>query len=198
LCELLWPQNDADDRAHRLHLAASGARAAIRPACGGINPIVFSDGAYSWHPTISIERDTDAFERCFADGSPEALARAKALYVGEFLAGASADWILPLRVRYEHLYVTTIERLARDAYHRQDFAGAASYALDLVAVDRAHERATQLAMVCLAKSGRRGVAVREYQRLCDYLRAWLDVAPTAETTRLHAQIIDGSVDDLHL
>ncbi|GAC1414965.1 MAG: hypothetical protein NVSMB64_25230 [Candidatus Velthaea sp.] len=193
LCEVLWPGH-LDQSAHRLHLAASRARSAIRDDCGSINPIVYADGTYAWNSAIRVVRDADYFEQCWAQRSADAFARATALYDGPYMAGESADWIQPLRVRYEHLFVTMLERLAVDAYQTGDFADATSFALRLIAVDRAHERATQLAMACLAKSGRRAQAVREYESLKRYLHAWIGVAPTSETEIVLANIIAGNLD----
>jgi DNA-binding SARP family transcriptional activator len=194
LADVLWPDLDADQSAHRLHLAASGARGTLRAVIPAVNPILFSDGSYSWNPALTIERDTDQLERSFEDGSEAALMSGVRAYTGDFLTGETADWVMPMRLRYEHMFVTMLESLARRALDAQDYARATGFALDLIAVDRAHELATQLAMICFAKSGRRARALAEYDCLERYLRKWLGVPPTTETQRLRAKIRGGDTD----
>jgi DNA-binding SARP family transcriptional activator len=62
-----------------------------------------------------------------------------------------------------------------------------------VAVDPAHEGAVRLAMLCLARSGRRGAALTEYENLKRYLRRWLGVAPMPETTQLRNSLHRGNL-----
>jgi DNA-binding SARP family transcriptional activator len=193
LSEALWPDEETPQSAHRLHLAVSGARAALRAEVPNVNPILFVDGSYAWSPLIEIKSDTDRLERCFNDGSPAALAEGVGMYGGQFLAGDDADWVLPLRVRYEHMYVTMLEGLASEALRSGDYARATNFALELIAVDRANERATQLAMLSSARAGHRAVALAEFDSLERYLRKWLGVEPTAETRRLRLRILDGDV-----
>jgi DNA-binding SARP family transcriptional activator len=210
LCDVLWPDGDTERCAHRLHLAASGARAAVRQECGALNPIVFADGTYSWNPAVHVERDTDRFERCFQDGSCGAYERGVASYLGEFLAGAMADWVVPLRVRYENMYVTmlvsaagsilkaTFETIGVAFDMNCGIPRATDYALKVVAADRAHERATQIAMVCLAKSGRRNLAIKEYYNLKRYLQKWLGVKPMGDTEEIRRMILDGRTESLQI
>lgn len=193
LIEALWPDCELEQCAHRLHLAVSGARLALRDKDHRLNPIVHRDDSYAWHPSIRVVADTDRFVACYNDGTPEAMAEGVEIYAGPFLAGESGDWLLPLRTRYEHMYVTMLERLALTAAQRSDYAGGTGYALRAVAVDPAHEGAVRIAMLCLAKSGRRAAALAEYENLNRYLQRWLSVGPMAETTALHDSIRSGDL-----
>lgn len=193
LFDSLWPDLDAAECAHRLHLAASGARSALRTMLRNVNPIVCVDGAYTWHPSVEISSDIERFAQCYRDGSLEALERGVRIYAGEFLAGENADWILALRIRYEHMFVAMLERLTSAALDSGNDALATDYALDLVEVDRAHEGATRMLMLCLAKSGRRTSALAEYDKLVRFLDRRLSVKPLAETERLRDRIIAGDV-----
>lgn len=191
LIEALWPELDADACAHRLHLAVSGARAALRGAVACPSAILFRDDSYAWHPSVCIVADTDRFSACYAEGTVEAMREGIALYAGQFLAGDAGDWLVPFRTRYEHMYVTMLERLAVAAAKESDFAQGADLALAAVAADPAHEGATRLVMFCLAKSGRRSVALAGYDHLERYLHRWLSIAPTPETKSLRDQILAG-------
>ena len=193
LVEALWPDDDRDCCAHRLHLAVSGARHALRDAFLRLNPILYRDDSYVWHPGIRVLADTDRFVACYNSGGIDAMLQGVEIYQGPFLAGETDEWLLPLRTRYEHMYVTMLERLALNAAKRNEYALGTDYALKAVAVDPAHEGAARLAMLCLAKSGRRAAALGEYENLKRYLRRWLGVGPLSETKQLRDQIHGGSL-----
>lgn len=193
LSEVFWPELDAEQTAHRLHLAVSGARAAVRAEMPSINPIVFLNDSYAWSPTIDVQSDTERLERCFNDGSPSALSEGVRIYAGQFLAGDRADWVMPLRIRYEQMYVTMLEELARAALRASDYGRATNFALRLIEIDCANETATQLAMLSSAKAGHRSAALAEFGNLERYLRKWLGVEPTARTRHLRDQILQGEV-----
>jgi DNA-binding SARP family transcriptional activator len=192
LSEAFWPDLDAEQTTHRLHLAVSGARAALRTALPNMNPIVFHNDSYAWNPLVDIKSDTDRLERCFNDGSVPALSEGVRIYSGQFLAGDQADWMLPLRIRYEQMYVTMLETLAQAALQASDYGRATDFALKLIEIDRANERATQLAMLSSAQAGHRSAALAEFANLERYLRKWLGVEPTAATIQLREQILKGT------
>lgn len=191
LADALWPELDAAQSAHRLHIAVSGARSALRSIAPNLNPIVYSHSTYGWSSEMRVLRDIDILERCFEEGTQNAYLNGIRAYAGAFLSGDNADWVIPLRVRFEHMYATMLESLATNALEGHDYARATYFALELVAVDRANEHATQLAMRSFARTGRRGQALAEYDDLERYLRKWLNVVPTPETTTLRTSIANG-------
>lgn len=195
LIEALWPDLESEDCAHRLHLAVSGARLALRPTAPALNPILYRDDSYAWHPAIQVIADTDRFIACYNSGKIEAMAEGVEIYTGPFLAGEPGDWLLPLRTRYEHMYVTMLQRLAVNAAQNGDYPRGADFALKAVAVDPAHEGASRLAMICLAKGGRRAAALAEYENLKRYLQRWLGVGPMPETMLLCVQIRRGDLPE---
>lgn len=194
LAEAFWPDAQMESVSHRLHLAASGARAALRGSIEAVDPIRCVSGAYGWHPSINVRSDALRFDECYGNGSLAAAEEAVNLYVGEFLAGETGDWILPTRLRYASAYVALLERLADDAMKRGDRETALRHALQLVETDRGHEGAARLAMRCLARLGRRTLAIAQYEQLRRYLKAQLGVKPTAETRKLRDRILKGTPD----
>jgi DNA-binding SARP family transcriptional activator len=193
LFDSLWPDLDAAECAHRLHLAVSGARSALRSILSGVNPIVCVNGAYGWRPGLDIGSDVEQLAVCYRDGSIEAMERGVRGYSGEFLAGETAEWILPLRIRYEHMYVAMLERLALAASEAGDIAAATEYAFELAEADPAHEGAARMLMRCFAKSGRRTSALAQYDKLLRFLDQRLSVKPLAETEQLRDRIIAGDL-----
>lgn len=194
LRDAFWPESIDDSITHRLHLAVSDARCALRPLSYDLNPILCTEAGYRWHPRVDIWTDTAHLRECYDVGSVEMMTEAVELYKGAFLVGDNAEWITPLRTTYENLYMTMLERLAHEAIGRGDYARAADFALRLITVDRAHEEATRLVMRCFAGTGRRGLALSEYETLRTYLETYLGVRPTYETSALRQRIADGTSD----
>jgi DNA-binding SARP family transcriptional activator len=181
------------DSSHRLHIAASGARAYLRRALGGLDAIACVPGGYTWSPEITLVTDVDAFFEAAAGGR-EHLERARSLYLGDLLSGEEGDWIEPLRVRCAAVHTAVLECLAETAIAQGEFAGALSLGLELVAFDRGHEGASRLVMRCFAALGRRGRALAEFEALRAHLRKHLGLEPTAETRQLIAAILGHAGD----
>ena len=194
LADAFWPNIDTDTVGHRLHLAVSGARAALRQASGAFNPIRCANGAYGWHPSIIVRSDAMRFDECYNNCSPEAALEGVNLYAGEFLAGEEKDWIIPIRLRYASAYVAMLEYLAAEATRRGDHQTALRHALQLVETDRSHEGAARLSMCCLGRLGCRALALAQYEQLRSYLKMHLGVKPTEETEQLRSRILKGEPD----
>jgi DNA-binding SARP family transcriptional activator len=191
LVEAFWPNSDGPSVAHRLHIAVSGARAALRVVGPCAEPISSSAGRYLWHTVLDVQSDLKRFFELASEKTIAAMRAGVALYSGEFLAGEEADWIYPLRVRCASAFATMLEALADDASRRNDHAAALDYALRLAEVDRAHEGATRIAMQAFAALGRRGAALAEYDLLAKYLDRHLGINPSAKTQDVRSAIVAG-------
>lgn len=190
LAEAFWPDADGDTIAHRLHLAVSGARAALREVLPEVDAIqTIALGSYGWHPALRIRSDYEILFECYQDASADAMRRGVDLYRGEFLAGESADWMHAMRVRCGAIYITMLERLTHHAIAEGDFAEGLNLGLQVLATDRAHEGVTRLVMRCFAETGRRSSALDEYETLRRYLRQHLEVNPSRATQELRAEIL---------
>jgi len=66
----------------------------------------------------------------------------------------------------------------------EDYAAAAEVYGRVIATDELSEEAHRRRMVCLARSGDRTEALRQYDRLRGVLRKELDAEPESETTAL--------------
>jgi DNA-binding SARP family transcriptional activator len=188
LIDRFWPGYNGEDAAHRLHIAASGARAYLRRALSGIDAITCVRGGYAWNGRLTVNTDVEAFLEAAA-GGPERARAARSLYSGELLSGEDGDWIEPLRVRCAAVYAAVLERLTEEAMGRGEFGEALSIGLELVAFDRGHEGASRLVMRCFAALGRRGRALAEFEALRAHLRKHLGLEPTAETRALIRAIL---------
>ncbi len=188
LAAAFWPGLEPEDVAHRLHLAASGARAYLRGRLDACDALISVPGGYAWSPNTTIGSDIERFLAYCKNRASQSLESAVALYGGEFLAGESADWLQPMRVQCASAYACALETLAHQAEASGDFPAALSAAFKLHDAERGHEGATRLIMRCFAALGQRERAECQYQSLREYLRARLGVEPTHETTALAQEI----------
>jgi DNA-binding SARP family transcriptional activator len=191
LASIFWPDLEADVAAHRLHLAVTGARLALRQAFPDVEGIRYFGGAYSWNAFLRVESDAQTLLEASKSESIDQLRTAAALYNGEYLAGERAEWMYPLRVRYANAYAVILERLAENAMGCGNHVEAVEYALRLAEVDRAHEGATRLVMRSFVAMGRRGAALDAYDALAAYLHHHLALKPSAETIELREAIVEG-------
>ncbi|MGP6159685.1 MAG: AfsR/SARP family transcriptional regulator [Vulcanimicrobiaceae bacterium] len=183
-----WPDFELDEVRHRIHLAASGARVFLRRVLNGLDALVCSNGGYSWNPAVSVESDIERFIDCSRHGTLEGYRNAVELYEGEFLAGESADWLQPMRVRLATARALALEALAEHALAAGDHARAISLGLELVEAEPGHETGTRLVMRCFAQLGQRTRALEQYARLERYLAEQIGVEPTEETWALAQQV----------
>ena len=187
LLDAFWPASRGDRLAHRLHLAASGARATLRGILGGFDVIVCVGGGYGWRQDVVIESDLQRFFECAKARDVESAREGIKLYTGDLLAGERADWISALRARCASIYILMLGCLALDSFSSGDYQTALGYALQIAEFDRSHEPAARLIMRCYAALGQRGAARAEYDSVAKFLATELGVEPSPETQyTLHA------------
>jgi DNA-binding SARP family transcriptional activator len=189
LASAFWPRFEIDDVRHRIHLAASGARIFLRHVLGGVDALKCLGGGYTWDPAIRIESDVEQFIARSRHGTLDAFREAIELYGGEFLAGETADWLQPMRVRLATARASALEALAESAFASRDYARALSFGLELVDAERGHESGTRLVMRCFASLGQRTRVLEQYMALKNYLAEQIGVEPTDETAHLAHQLI---------
>jgi DNA-binding SARP family transcriptional activator len=189
LADAFWPELDGASFRHRLHIAVTGARAALRDALPDVDGLRCLSGSYGWHPAIQVDSDLNQFLNAYRSSERSSMESAIGLYNGEYLTGENAEWIYPLRVRCANAYVVMLERLAEMAAAEGDHGRALEYALRLIEADRAHEGATRLMMTSLAATGRRCAALAEYDALAKYLDKRLGMKPSEQTTAVRDRVI---------
>jgi LuxR family transcriptional regulator, maltose regulon positive regulatory protein len=193
LAAAFWPELDADTVAHRIHLAASGARLYLRRHLNAPDAMVSVVGGYAWSLRTTIRSDIEDFFTLCRRGLRESLEAAVAIYEGEFLSGETAEWIQPMRIRCASIYACALELLARHAESDGDFPAALNAGLRLYDAERGHEGATRLIMRCFAALGQRDRAESQFTSLREYLHGRLGVEPSEETAMLAREIRLGAI-----
>jgi DNA-binding SARP family transcriptional activator/tetratricopeptide (TPR) repeat protein len=168
----------------------------VRKALGGTEGAVLrQEGEALALIPAAVEVDVATFERAVREGTPEALARAAALYRGDLLAGSAVDeapfeeWLIGERERLRELALEGLAKLL--AHQRRGGATEAAIgtALRLLTLDPLQEVVHRTLMRLYAGLGRRGTALRQYQQCVSVLGRELGVEPEAETKQLYQEIL---------
>jgi len=193
LAAAFWPALDFEAVAHRIHLAASGARVFLRQLCDGAEALQCVGSGYIWSPEVTVVSDVGRFMEYSRLGTIESLRAAINLYAGDFLAGENADWLQPMRVRIASARASALEAIIEDLVAREQYAAALSFGLDLMEGEPVHENGTRLVMRCFAALGQRTRVLEQYNHLKAYLAEQIGVEPTSETTQLAFKLVGNLV-----
>jgi DNA-binding SARP family transcriptional activator len=148
----------------------------------GTDPFVLSGTLYSLKP-VSI--DAVEFEvRCRSRLWEEAVA----LYRGPFLEGHAEEWVELHRTRLQRLYLEALEALSGQCEKERRWEDAVRYYERMLASDACWEAAHVGLIRCLAATGQREAAVRQYQECTRLLKKHLDLPPGEELEALYLRI----------
>jgi DNA-binding SARP family transcriptional activator len=190
LATLLW----ADSGAPQARASLRQTLSTIGSALAGTTPLVTADHAIALDAT-AIDVDVAAFERAVAEGAPESLERAVALYRGDLLEGLGAtpapfeEWLLTERERLRELALEALAKLLAEYRERGRGDEAVRTALRLLSLDPLQEPGHRTLMRLYAAQGRRGSALRQYQICVEMLQRELGVEPESETKALYQEIV---------
>ncbi|MFQ5936013.1 MAG: BTAD domain-containing putative transcriptional regulator [Acidiferrobacterales bacterium] len=145
--------------------------------------------------TTSIEVDVLAFERCVADGTPEALQKAGEIYAGDFLEGFSLqeesfeEWLMTERRRLQALAIRALSKLLAQHEEAGAYERGVQVAEKLLALDPLQEAVHRALMRLLARQGQRALALKQYETCRGALQRELGVAPESTTEALYKEIL---------
>jgi DNA-binding SARP family transcriptional activator len=196
ILDALWPGADVAAASNQLRKALHHTR-----RIAGADAVVRHGELLALD--AGVEVDVDVFEAAVAvarrSRDPADLAAAVAAYGGELLPeDRYEDWVGPRRQQLALDHVGVLTELAASLEARGDLDGSADALHRVLAVDPAAEAAHVALMRLHALAGRRGDALRQYERLQAVLRRDLDVEPDVATQRLHEEIRSGRPLDADL
>ena len=184
LAALLW----GDIREESARASLRQVLFIVRKALGDSESAVLRhDGEALGLVPAAVEVDVTTFERAVVEGTPEALARAAALYHGDLLAGLVVDemsfeeWLLGERERLRELALEALAKLLAHQRGGGAMEAAVGTALRLLTLDPLQEAVHRTLMRLYAGLGRRGTALRQYQRCVSVLGRELGIEPEPET-----------------
>ena len=195
LAELLWPEADPSQSAHRLHVAISKLRLLLRAYL----PVHFDGQNYSV-PAGAVTTDCAQFDERYAHGMAElaggsraqgaaALQSALALYTGDYLEDARyADWTISPRSHYAERRIMALTYLCEYASAERDLAAVLEVGGRIVELDALRERAHRQLMAAHYRLGQRAISILQYRRCEEALARELNTRPSRETQRLYEAI----------
>jgi predicted ATPase/DNA-binding SARP family transcriptional activator len=180
----LWPDADPSKLRNNFHVTLHR----LRKGLGAAEWIVIDGDTYALDRSRGVDFDAELFEReataAVRARNPERLARAAALYRGDFFENAKdGEWYLEIRERLRELFARALDTLGRARMAAGDYPGAAEAYQRLVSLDNLDEEAARNLIAALDKQGDRGAATRAYRRLADALKRELGVEPSFEWSR---------------
>ncbi|HWQ15997.1 MAG TPA: BTAD domain-containing putative transcriptional regulator [Roseiflexaceae bacterium] len=199
LMELFWPGADSRQASHSLHTAISNLRQYLD--CGGESYVLFQGGRYCINPRAQVDDDCAAFlqlldeagrHRALGDepAAERAYLQALACYAGDYYVDEhELEWAATERERLRVRQLAALEQLARLYAAQSRVEEAIDCCQRLLARDAHREDIHALAMRCYWRLGRRGEALRQYERCADALVHDLGIAPAEPLRDLYRAIL---------
>ena len=192
LAALLWGDRPETEARANLRKTISRLRAALPAAA---RAALIADAGQVAVRSDALEVDVLLFERLVADGTPETLERAAALYRGPFLEGFAGcgeefdEWLGTERRRLDELLQQTLQRLLDHYVVTGGIDRAIQIALRLIAFDPLQESVHRALIRLYMYQDRVGSALDQYRRCRELLARELGVEPAPETEALKAELL---------
>ena len=186
---VLWPDSsEAQARTNLRHLLHT-----LRQSVPELDRLVDATAqTLSWRRDETTWLDIAAFEAALADGSPEALAEAQALYRGDLLSGQYDDWLGDHRERLRERYIESLRDAMASAAQGGEHAEAVRLGRELVRREPLDERSHRLLIDAHVGAGDRAGAVRAYHQCVSTLRDELGIDPSVETVDAFEALSSGA------
>ena len=199
IIDRLWPDMGPEDGANNLHKALYVTRRILEP---DLPPRRASSYLRLHHDLLLLEApgglwiDVEAFLAAAKEAherrTPQAYREALRLYTGDLVPEDQyEDWAIAYREWLSGLRVTLLVELAGVQEQTGDCSAAIETLQQAVASDPVHEEAQGLLMRLLVQTGRRHLALRQYQALQAALQRELDAEPDARLQALYEDIRGG-------
>jgi LuxR family maltose regulon positive regulatory protein len=176
----------------------------LRQALQGEAVIVAKGGTYAlkldalygnsvWYD-VEAFLDAQAQAKKALDEQQDAQARAAYLrmvdlYRGDYVQPFYSDWSTPRRDELRRAYVDARQQLALIAWRAEEFDESIVHWQHMLAVDNWLEEAHLGLMRCYIRQGKRGLALRQYQRCKNILEQEFGVAPKASIQNLYQKLM---------
>ncbi len=175
-----------------------------RKALGG-KTIVYQAGTYELKltPLYEITYDVAIFQNHYAQAkkaleaedttmAKDELLKMIDLYRGDYVQSFYSNWCISLRDELRQTYLDARHSLARMAWSQECFDESLSHWKHMLIVDSCLEDAHAGLMRCYQRQGKRGLALRQYQRCAETLKGELGIEPGPDLQKLYQRLIASS------
>ncbi|MCG6659195.1 hypothetical protein HOP52_15660 [Halomonas campisalis] len=198
LAGLLWDAMPESRARANLRKTLSRLQSALPPSA---RECLTLDGQAVGLKACTTWVDLDTFERLLADGTPETLERALALYRGPFLEGLDPGeepfeaWLMERRSWLDEALAQLMHRLLDHYVLTGAIDAGIQLALRLLDHDPLDEGVQRTLIRLYLYQDRIGAALTQYRRCRERLADELGVAPAPETEQLKAELLALLPDD---
>ena len=195
LAALIWSNRQDEQARHSLAQSTAVIRKALDDAH---KSVVMSDAESLAIDGTAFNVDVVAFQELIGEGTLEALHRAGELYSGDLLQGVETrsegfdEWLQAERNRLRSMATDALSRLADLYADAEDWDRVIEVATRVLDMDPLREDAHRSMMLAYAQSGRRALALQQFNTLTDVLDSELQVGPDPETQGLMEAIRKGA------
>jgi len=199
LIDMLWGDSDScDDPLNSLKNIVYRLRKTLAEYNKDIQYIGFSQGMYSWNPSVKCEIDAAEFEILLnkaRDDSTDIEERIElyketlSLYGGEFLRGEGNEiWLINFTNYYRRLYLNAINELAAIYEQQVAFEEIALLYDEAIKIEPYEEAFYTQQIRILINIGDYILAKRQYQNIEKLLRRDFGAQPSPELRNLYLEI----------
>jgi two-component SAPR family response regulator len=197
----LWPEMD-EQTEHTLHSTIYYVRKTLGDSC-----VVSQKGSYALNLAArygdQVEYDVATFQNAYTQAK-QALAQDKPavartalltmieLYHGDYVEPFYSEWCRFRRDELRQAYLDARGQLAQLAWANSQFEESAQHWQQMLAVDMCQEEAHYGLMRCYLRQGKRGMALRQYQRCRDTLQQELNMPPGPAIQHLYQRLMTSS------
>ena len=197
----LWPEED-EHITQTLHSTIHYLRKALGEPCiashaGGYRlDLAARYGNEIWYDAAVFQAH-DAKARQALENKDDASAKTElytmvSIYRGDYLQTCYSDWCSMRRDKLRSAYLDARTQLALIAWRAEQYEESATQWQSILAVDNWRENAHYGLMRCYMRQGKRGLALRQYQRCVEVLRDELGAEPGANIQNLAQHLMKPS------
>lgn len=197
--DALWPETKGQIE-QTLRTNVYYARKAL-----GEKTIIYLAGTYELKLSAlyEVQYDVTTFQEHYSQAkkalesedilmAKDRLLKALELYRGDYVQSFYSDWCIPQRDELLHTYLDARHSLAQIAWNQERFDESVSHWKHILIVDNCFEKAYIGLMRCYLRQGKKGLALRQYQRCVETLKNELGIEPGTGLQNLYQNIIAAS------
>lgn len=197
----LWPEDNPTDQAFRSTIHC--LRKALGEGC-----IISHNGSYAldfavslrgtiWYDVTTFQQHYEQAKRSLElhdeEQAKQSLLAMTELYRGDYVQSFYNSWCLFRRDELRRNYLDAQNKLAHIFFHQERWEESMHYWQNMLGIDHCLEEAHYGIMRCYLRLGKRGMALRQYQKCVQTLQEELGVAPGAPIRNLYQRLSEADV-----